>query len=477
MKLKAILHYKIHPLYLSPLVLLVLYSVFIEPNWIEVKHQEIINSPLSTVLSDRNVILISDLHIRDIGHREKALIEKINNARPDLVFIAGEFTGRGRKIEDYREMLSNVTEVLKQINSKYGIYAVYGEGDLYAPSSRELLLRQALKEANVKLLSNEQRDIEIDNKKLSVLGLGITFTGIRQLFTNTRKSDHPVIVLSHKPRYFMSVVDALEVNLAERAEHNLDEWAWQDNAYWSPDSPAIYFEHEGEHTVRVLRREDGVAIDQILLTPYSSIANYPPGLTSDKCYIPQANDILIPVSHIDKQSIHGSWVPGTDEHACNNTFIEDWPDLYQKVEVPEISNENYFEATFQAKSNTLYHVWLRMKANRQSSTSDSVYLQFSDSLDSNKTKRYQINRTLKDIYKAEIILAGDNHGGQVRFPFSIDLLNFLGADIQYDQGLFNLESTDLYVTRGIGWSVLPIRMFCRPEITQLHFRSNREDYK
>jgi hypothetical protein len=471
MTLKEILHYKISPLYLIPVFIVVLYSVLVGANWIEVKKQEIVNSNLANILSDKKIVLISDLHIRDIGYRENNLIKKINNIGPDIVFIAGEFTGRGKKLDDYRSMVSNVSKVLKQIQSKYGVYAVLGEGDLYSPSSREHILRQALKNSGVTVLSNEIIEIDIDNKKLSLIGLGVRFAGIKKLFTNINKPSHPSILLSHRPNFFMSGIDALEVNLAESNEIGSDSWVWQDDAYWSSDSAEIYFEHDGEHTIRILRREDGVAIDQILLTSDEHINPNQSDLDKNSCYIKHDNDILITAHDINQQDIKGHWDKDTDDDACNNSMIADTPDFYNKVEVPTISPKNYFEATFNAKRGIKYHVWLRMNSNKVKYTSDSVYVQFSDSIDTSGLARYQTGRTLKDIYSVDVILSGDTHGGQVRFPYSKELLNLLGVDMKYDQGIFDLEFTTLYVNRGIGWSGVPMRLFCRPEITQLSFVS------
>jgi hypothetical protein len=66
----------------------------------------------------------------------------------------------------------------------------------------------------------------------------------------------------------------------------------------------------------------------------------------------------------------------------------------------------------------------------------------------------------------DLILSGHTHGGQVRLPFLPPpiLPRFSGA---FYSGLFRVGTAriPLYVTRGIGTSVLPVRFFCRPEIT------------
>lgn len=68
--------------------------------------------------------------------------------------------------------------------------------------------------------------------------------------------------------------------------------------------------------------------------------------------------------------------------------------------------------------------------------------------------------------RVDLILCGHTHGGQIRIPFvpPFYLPRFSG---NFVEGLYHVGSTDipLYITRGIGTSVFPVRFLCRPEIT------------
>ena len=59
--------------------------------------------------------------------------------------------------------------------------------------------------------------------------------------------------------------------------------------------------------------------------------------------------------------------------------------------------------------------------------------------------------------------AGHSHGGQVRIPFlgSIWVPDGTG---KYDQGWFEKGSSKMFVSRGIGTSILPVRFNCSPEV-------------
>ncbi len=64
----------------------------------------------------------------------------------------------------------------------------------------------------------------------------------------------------------------------------------------------------------------------------------------------------------------------------------------------------------------------------------------------------------------DLMLSGHTHGGQVRIPFmKPHFLPRLGK--KYVEGHFQIGPTQLYVNRGIGTVMLPMRFNCRPEIT------------
>jgi uncharacterized protein len=65
--------------------------------------------------------------------------------------------------------------------------------------------------------------------------------------------------------------------------------------------------------------------------------------------------------------------------------------------------------------------------------------------------------------RVNLCLAGHTHGGQVRLPFTKPFWLPRGAG-HFLEGWYEDNGTKMYVSRGIGTSILPIRFFCRPEI-------------
>ncbi|RDZ29467.1 metallophosphoesterase [Lysobacter silvisoli] len=70
--------------------------------------------------------------------------------------------------------------------------------------------------------------------------------------------------------------------------------------------------------------------------------------------------------------------------------------------------------------------------------------------------------------RASLLVAGHTHGGQIAFPLLGRPGLWKGADGAYPVGHFVEDGRQLFVTPGIGTSILPIRFGVPPEISRLH---------
>jgi predicted MPP superfamily phosphohydrolase len=68
--------------------------------------------------------------------------------------------------------------------------------------------------------------------------------------------------------------------------------------------------------------------------------------------------------------------------------------------------------------------------------------------------------------RIDLMLAGHNHGGQIRFPVFGSMLVPSCYSRRYDCGLFHEPPTVLHVSRGLAGKH-PVRYNCRPEVTKL----------
>ncbi|HTI52000.1 MAG TPA: metallophosphoesterase, partial [Planctomycetaceae bacterium] len=72
-------------------------------------------------------------------------------------------------------------------------------------------------------------------------------------------------------------------------------------------------------------------------------------------------------------------------------------------------------------------------------------------------------------HQIDLMLAGHNHGGQVRLPFFGPVYSPSAFGTHYASGVFWEPPTLLYVSRGIAGRH-PLRWNCRPELTRLILR-------
>lgn len=77
--------------------------------------------------------------------------------------------------------------------------------------------------------------------------------------------------------------------------------------------------------------------------------------------------------------------------------------------------------------------------------------------------------------KIDLVLAGHAHGGQFRLPFVGGLIApNQGFFPKYDAGVYRQDSTVMIVSRGIGNSIIPVRIGNRPEIVIVELTGNED---
>lgn len=73
----------------------------------------------------------------------------------------------------------------------------------------------------------------------------------------------------------------------------------------------------------------------------------------------------------------------------------------------------------------------------------------------------------------DLVLTGHAHGGQIRLPFIGGLIApNQGLFPKYTSGIHKKDNTTMIVSRGLGNSILPIRIFNRPELVVIYLGNN-----
>ena len=78
----------------------------------------------------------------------------------------------------------------------------------------------------------------------------------------------------------------LLVNLAtDSTGSSVNNWGWQNTAYWLSQATTVTFANSGPHTLRIQIREDGVQLDQIVLSPTTYLSSSPGAVTNDSTIV------------------------------------------------------------------------------------------------------------------------------------------------------------------------------------------------
>jgi hypothetical protein len=78
-------------------------------------------------------------------------------------------------------------------------------------------------------------------------------------------------------------------------------------------------------------------------------------------------------------------------------------------------------------------------------------------------------------HDVDFILSGHTHGGQVRLPVVGSVYGRTKLGERFVEGWNRLNGTQIYVSRGIGKVLLPVRFGCPPEIACLRLRRSHRD--
>ena len=88
--------------------------------------------------------------------------------------------------------------------------------------------------------------------------------------------------------YRIGTTSGLNVNLQTCSGCALSGWGWMDGAYWLSQVTTVKFATTGTHTLRIQTREDGTAIDQVVLSQSAFLTRAPGQAMNDATILPRS---------------------------------------------------------------------------------------------------------------------------------------------------------------------------------------------
>lgn len=170
------------------------YARFVEPFWLRVRTVRLPLAGLDPALEGYRIVFMSDLHRN--GYVPLSLIERAveraNALQPDLIVLGGDYV-RGRA-----DAARELTPVLERLYAPHGVYAVLGNHDRWSDPD---LIREALRQAGVRVLLNEGVTLAREGAPLYLAGLDDAWSGVPGLPAALAGAPRgaPIILAAHEP--------------------------------------------------------------------------------------------------------------------------------------------------------------------------------------------------------------------------------------------------------------------------------------
>ena len=207
--------------------------------------------------------------------------------------------------------------------------------------------------------------------------------------------------------YRIGTTSSAAVNLEDCNGCGLSGWGWQDNGYGAGVlGPVIYFGATGSQRIRVQVREDGLGIDQIVLSSARYLASAPGALRNDRTLLAGGTGAASAIQEIvlhaaDATRIAGAWSRAQDATAASGIRLQSADAGAPKVTTARSQPADFFELSFEAEAGRPYRLWIRARAAGNSWANDSVHVQFSGTVGASNEPLYRIGTSSAAVVNLE----------------------------------------------------------------------------
>ena len=174
------------------------YAREVEPRRLEVVRLELTLPRLAAAFDGYRVVQIGDLHLDDWSKpaRLHRIAEMVNDERPDLVAITGDFASYSARRLDTERLVG----ALRRLSAPDGVLAILGNHDYLTDVK---LIRQCIREAGLKELINEVITLGRGGPGLHVAGIDDVMEGRSRLdlVLGGLPESGAAVLLAHEPDF------------------------------------------------------------------------------------------------------------------------------------------------------------------------------------------------------------------------------------------------------------------------------------
>lgn len=186
------------------LAFILIRSIFIEPNMLDVNKYQIEDNQLQGI----RIAFLSDFHLkrRDYKRLDK-IVNLTNQQQPNVVLLGGDFAN-GHNIK--ATMAPNImASKLSLLNAP--TYAVLGNHDWWTDAK---LISESFKSNGIKVLENSNIRINLKNRYVDIIGIADATTQQPNIAQAMRRTAKPRIIITHNPDVYFDIIDDVNLILA-----------------------------------------------------------------------------------------------------------------------------------------------------------------------------------------------------------------------------------------------------------------------
>ncbi|WP_282019260.1 metallophosphoesterase [Planomicrobium okeanokoites] len=176
-------------------------------NWIQTTEYTISSEKLPEAFDGKKIVQVSDLHNAMFGNKQKSLIEKVEKAEPDAIFITGDL------IDSERYDLDTALILVDALVEMSDVYFVTGNHEVAVNKLEDI--KAALVERGVIYLENEAVEWEVDGEILQIAGIHDPLMDMyyrdeeytRDAIATASLTDDFTLLLAHRPEQIAVYAD------------------------------------------------------------------------------------------------------------------------------------------------------------------------------------------------------------------------------------------------------------------------------
>ncbi len=473
-------------LYVLVLIPILIFCIFLYSYYIERHHIVIerITIPSKKISSEIKIVQISDIHLAALSDYEKKVVQMVNDQKPDIIAITGDFFRQSELFENpeaekFQKILNDLAEIVATMKSKYGIFICRGNNDFSNDKENSDYFVEKMRAIGAHVLTNQVQKIKVADQEIYILGTD---------FSEFEKTDVVDFFVHDKGNKFFESGNSLKNSYS----HYYTLQNWKNYTYFGkfrlsqPQKGGIGFTFysqflNGLDKYYRLRRTKN---SDFYFSPHGTTVNDNSETIAIQLDPQKWYSFKIDVNSLINKTVMKAkiWESNTPEPATWMVkAYDDSPDRLQSgtvglwsskesdhcfddlVVVSETGDTLAFENFENTPNGADPENWLDYNYSHHS------FALFAEQVDDNKLS-ILLGHSPDIVIEAEkhnidIVLSGHTHGGQINLPIIGPILVRIAIGRKYTQGLHYFNNTALYITRGIGTVLFPLRFLCPPEIS------------